>query len=480
MIRLGRPAQEGAAAVDRAALTAGYLREVKRRGARASELLGAVPESDLLNSIYLGRYLSRPLFIGRAEREQLYSDLENVRAALVSLPDRLYGGDIAAYARAVGANEVQVRATLRSTGRPVTRQARADLYADSSGFRRLEFNIGAAVAGMDNADICRGLLAHPVLAEFADSHGLGYVDSMHEQVNNMFAETGTERGSFPMVALAASLARYADVRTYIRHLVVRWRELGLDAHACRVEELKVTGGRVWLGGRPVDIISRLFLVEDFREPQALAVIGPVLDAAARGEVKMFTPLDSELLGNKAALAMISDQCNRHLFSAAELASFDRIVPWTVMVAPGQVTLEDGQRAELLDYAAAHQDGLVLKPVLLHSGEGVLLGWHPATSPQLWRQRLREAVSSPHVIQRRIRPVPELFPGDDGELVPWIVTWGVFTGVGGYGGVLARGATVASDMGVINVDTGASVGCCLSAFRAYGRADGLGGGRLGGG
>jgi hypothetical protein len=447
--------------VNRAALTASYLSEVRRRG--AAELLGALPESELLRAMYHGRYLSRPLFIGRAELDQLYADIENVRAALVRLPDLLFGGDLAAYARALGANETLVSAVLRSTGRPVTRQARADLYADASGFRLLEFNIGAAVGGMDNADICRGLLAHPVLAEFAKTHELGYVDSMREQVNNMFAETGVPPGSYPMVVLAASPPVYAGIGGYLRHLAVRWRELGLDAYVCRAEELRARGGRVWLGGRAVDMISRLFLVDDFFEPEALAALGPVLDAAGRGEVKMFTPLDSELLGNKGALAMISDERNRQLFSAAELASFDRIVPWTRMVRPGRVTLPGGERVDLLDYAAAHQDDLVLKPVLLHSGKGVLLGWHPGTSPRLWRQQLAEALGSPYVVQRRIRPVPELFPGDDGELAGWIVTWGVFTGVRGYAGAYARAATVDSSMAVINVDTGASVGCCLSAL-----------------
>src|SRR5260370_27568034 len=150
--------------MDRAALTERYLDRAAHLGINAGELLGPIGKSELLNSIYHGRYLSRPLFIGRAERDQLYGDLENVRDALVSLPDRLYDGDLAAYARALGANEVQVRAVLRSTGRPVTPQAPADLYTDSSGFRLLEFNIGAAIGGMDNADICRGLLAHPVLA----------------------------------------------------------------------------------------------------------------------------------------------------------------------------------------------------------------------------------------------------------------------------------------------------------------------------
>jgi hypothetical protein len=448
--------------VDRAALTARYLDQVQRRGAKARELIGPLPESELLNDFYHGRYLSRPLFIGQDEIQQIYADMRNLRSALASLPDRLYGGDLAAYARAVGANEVQVRAVLRSTGRPVTRLARADLYAEASGFRLLEFNIGSGVGGMDNADLCRGLLAHPVLAGFAQAHGLGYVDSMREHVASVLAETGTDPGSFPMVALAALPRLYADIGTYLHLLAPRWRELGLDAHACRAEDLRVRGGRVWLGGRAVDIVYRLFLMDDFLPPEALTVMGPVLDAACRGEVKMFTPLDSELLGNKCALAMISDDANRHLFTPEEVASFDRILPWTRMVRPGPVRLEDGTRVDLLDYAAEHQDDLVLKPALLHSGDGVLLGWHPGTTPRMWRDRLAGAAAGSAVLQRRVRVVPELFPGDAGELVPWIVTWGVFTGVNGYSGVLARAATVASDVAVIGVDTGASAGGCLAA------------------
>ena len=448
--------------MDRVALTAQYLDQVRRRGAKAGELLGPVAESELLRAFYRGRYLSRPLFIGHDEIQRLYADVENLRAALASLPDRLYGGDLAAYARAVGANEVQVRAVLRSTGRPVTRLARADLYAEASGFRILEFNIGSGVGGMDNADLCRGLLTHPLLAEFAESRRLGYVDSMREHVASVLAETGSDPGSFPMTALAASPRLYADIGAYLHHLAPRWRELGLDAHACCVEDLQVRGGRVWLGGRAVDILYRLFLMDDFLQPEGLTMMGPLLDAASRGEVKMFTPLDSEMLGNKNALAMISDDRNRHLFSTGELASFDRILPWTRQVRPGPATLEDGTRVDLLDYAAEHQEDLVLKPSLLHSGWDVVLGWHPTTSPRLWRDRLAAAVTGSYVLQRRVRPVPELFPDDAGELIPWIVGWGVFTGVNGYSGVLARAATVASDLAVIGVDTGAYAGTCLFA------------------
>jgi len=168
-----------------------------------------------------------------------------------------------------------------------------------------------------------------------------------------------------------------------------------------------------------------------------------------------------VFGSKAALAMLSDQANRDLFTPAELASFDRIVPWTRIVRPGKVTLEDGQRTDLLDYAVQHRRDLVLKPAGGCGGEGVVLGWDPGTSPALWQRQLASAVRDTYVIQRRIKPVPELFPDDNGGLIPWTVTWAVFIVVNGYGGVFARALTAGSSTDVINRSSGASFGCCLS-------------------
>ena len=453
---------------DRATLTARYLDEVTRSGARASELLGSLPESDLLDSLYHQRYLPRPVFLGHAEREQLHQDLENLGAALVSLPDRLYGGDITAFARAVGMTDVQASAVLPGRRQRATRLTRADLYADQSGFRVLEFNIGSPVGGIDNAEICRALLEHSLLAEFAGTHGLGYVDTMREQVDTILDETGAGPGSFPMVAVADWPDHYPGFRPYLRRLAVRWRELGLDAQPCHVGELEVHGGRVWLGGRRVDIIFRLFLIEQLLEPAGPALIGPVLGAVARGEVAMFTPMDSELFGSKSALAMLSDQRNRHLFSPAELASLDRVLPWTRMVRPGPVTLEDGQTVDLPDYAHSHQDDLVLKPALMGGGRGVVLGSDRQCGPEQWRGQFRRAIDGPYVIQRRVRPEPELFPDDRGELVPWIVTWGVFTLSAGHGGVYTRAVTAASGVTTINRHSGAYVGSGLSAGPAPAR------------
>jgi hypothetical protein len=284
---------------------------------------------------------------------------------------------------------------------------------------------------------------------------------MREQVRTMFAESGCAPGSFPVVALTDWPSSYPTMAPYMRQFAARWRELGLDAHPCHIGELEVRDGRVWLGDRPVDVISRMFLIEDLLEsPEAPGLMNPILDAAARGEVRIFTPMDSEVYASKGALAMLSDEQNRHLFDPDELASLDRLLPWTRMVRPGPVTLEDGRRVDLVEYTLAHRDDLVIKPTLLHGGNGVLLGWHEDTTEEVWRRQVSEALDGPYIVQRRIRPVPELFPGPDGTPVPWVVAWGVFTVSDGYGGVFARANTVDSGVAVINLGSGSSVGCAL--------------------
>ncbi|MGF1425983.1 hypothetical protein [Kitasatospora sp. LaBMicrA B282] len=445
-------------------LTDLYLEHVRRRGDKAAELIATQPDSEMLNALYKGRYLSRPLFLEAAEREQLHRDVENVRTALTSLPDRLFGGDLAAFARAVGMDEVQAAAVARSRAPQPTRFTRADMYADASGFRLMEFNMGSTLGGVDNAQLSRALLTHPGLAEFAEEHKLSLLDTAVEQMNTLYAETGTTAEGNPFIALTDWPTSFEDLGPYLHHVTANWAKSGIEAEACHVGQLEARDGGIWLNGRRVDVVYRLFMLEDLvSSPEAPALFEPVLAAVERGEVKIFTPLDAEVYASKGALAMLSDEANRHLFSSEELASLDRTLPWTRMVREGLVSLEDGSSVDLLEYALGHREELVLKPTSLHGGQGVLVGWHPDVTDEDWATALGEAMDGPFTLQRRIHPVPELFPGEDGEPEPWLVVWGVFTVSSGYGGVTAR-ATRSDDphSHVINVSSGASGGSALHA------------------
>jgi hypothetical protein len=451
--------------MNRADLSALFLEEVKRSGVRPTELNDdSHLASEDIRNFYSGKFLTRPLFLGHEECHRLHTDLANLHSALVSLPDRLYGGDLAGFARAIGMTEVQVSAIMRSQGTAVTRQARADMYTDRTGFKVLELNMGSALGGIDASDLCHMMMQHPLTAEFARTHRLAYADTMRGQVTDMFVETGSPRGSRPVMATTDWPSSFETLEPFMRHFTGRLHELGIDAYPCHIGQLEVRDGGVWLGGRRVDIIQRLFMLEDLLEyPDAMALMDPILDAVARGEVRMFTPMDAELFASKGALAMLSDERTRSLLDPEELASLDRILPWTRMLRSGPATLEDGSRVDLVDYAITHQQDLALKPTSLHGGQGVLLGWRSETDPQTWQERVREAVDGPYVIQRRIRPVPELFPTDDGDPVPWIVNWGVFTMVEGYMGVYARAVPVESDVEVITFGAGAHSGACFHAL-----------------
>ncbi|MCG7526213.1 hypothetical protein MHW47_17405 [Streptomyces sp. OfavH-34-F] len=449
--------------MDRVSLTSTYLAELETAGLSSEELLGALPQNKILNSDKpngVGLWLARPVFLGGEELGRLAKDLHNLLSALESLPEKLFGGDFAAFARAVGLTEPQVEAVMQNRGERMTRQSRADLVCDGTGFKLLELNLGSAIGGVDNVDVCRELLEVPVLAEFAERHGLTFVDSLREQVHNILTETGFSADDHPVVALTEWPSAFSDELPYMTQLCERWAGLGLDATPCHLGQLEARDGRVWLGERAVDIIVRIFLIRDVITPGAARLTAPVFDAARRGEVKIFTPLDTSAYASKAALSLLSDEGNRHVFTAETLASLDRILPWTRRVRREEVTLENGERVDLVEYALAHADDLVLKPTSLSGGKGVVLGWADDLTPDAWRAHVLAALDSPHVVQRRVRPAQETVPVPGGGTDRFRPVWGIITGVNGFIGGSVRAIPSAAGDVVVNVANGAHVGALL--------------------
>ncbi len=445
------------AAVTLNTLTSRYLAEASARGAAPARLVEVARQRiDLAATSYDGDCLTRPVFLEHAEFSVLRDDLLALHAALASLPARLFGGDMAAFARAVGMTGAQVTAIERAGGQAPTRLGRADTFRDETAFRVMELNLGSALGGLDNALLNRAFLTDPAVAAFVAAHGLSYVDTVDVLVGTLRSECGIEAGERPLIAVADWPDSFAILERQLRYSAAQLGRYGLEAVPCHLGQLQASGGRVWLDGRPVDVIYRVFLIKDLLRPEANELAGPVLRAAERGEVTLFAPIDAELYGSKGALALLSDEANRHLFGGTELASLDRVLPWTRMVRPGPVTVGGGGQADMAEYAFAERENLVLKPTALHSGAGVIQGW--LTSPDEWRRQLGAAMDGPFVLQRRIRPLAEPFPAENGQQ-PWALWWGVFLGAPGYGGAIVRGSTD-PDAGIKSMPHGSTGTCCF--------------------
>ena len=417
----------------------------------------ALAAADLKPTSYNGRCLTRPVFLAAAERDRLETDLARLHDALTALPARLHGGDLGTFARAAGMSEAQVTAVLRGRGTAPTRLTRADLYHDGVNFRLMELNIGSTVGGLDNAALNRAVLAHPAVAGFTAESGLSYVDTMAELADMLRAEYKTDDGHPPVFAAVDWPDSFATLEPQLRASAAVLAGYGIEILPCHLGQLDISGGQVRLDGRRIDVVYRVFMIEDLLDAAAPELVDPVLRAVERGEVGMFAPMDAELYGSKAALAMLSDEANRDRFTAEELASLDRILPWTRMVRDQPVTV-GGSTVDLLPYAAEQRTELVLKPTTMHGGLGVVLGWQ--ATPEAWAAALRGAADGPYVLQARIRSEPELFPAADGP-ERQVVNWGVFTVGRGYGGAIVRGSTDLGG-GVLNSAGGATLGCCFNA------------------
>ena len=450
-------------ALTNSSLTQAYLAGFAQRGERASELHSLVRDA-VADTSYEGRSLSRPGFLDRASISQLIGDLDQLYASLTGLPQRLFGGDLSAFARAVGATEAQADVILRSRGDRPSRMGRADFYLTESGFQLMEVNWGAALGGLDGAILNRAMLKHPYVAAFVAEHGLGFVDPLTELVDTLFTECHVRPGSRPVVALTDWPTSFEHLEPQLRTSAAILTPFGMEVYPCHVGQLRYADGRVWLGDRPIDVIYRLFLMEDLLTEAGPALIQPVLQAAERAEVAVFSPMDADLYGSKGALALLSDEENRRLWSPAERAALDRILPWTRMARPGPVTVA-GATVDLAEYAIAEQRELILKPTMMHGGQGIAAGW--LLEPDEWRERLEAAMGQPYVLQRRIHAIPERFPTDTG-VEEWTLSWGAFMVSRGYGGMWLRGSR--DPDATVNMLSGATATCCFTEPAVTGPPD----------
>jgi hypothetical protein len=435
-------------------LTDEYLATLTDGGLSASTVTETV-HSSVVDSSYLGRALTRPVFLGAQEYRQVTDDVNQLYRAITALPDRLFAGDLAGFARAVGMNEAQVSAVMRTRGDGPTRLARADLQLADDGFRMLEMNLGSTMGGLDNALLNQGMLSQPQIEAFVTGHGLTYVDTLAETAAAILNECKVPTGTRPVMAAADWPDSFVTLEPQLRRSAAMLAPLGIDAYACHVGQLRHENGRIWLDDRAVDVVYRLFTLEDLLSDEGPALCEPVIRATERGDVKMFTALDVRVYGSKGALAMLSDEANRHLLTEAERTSIDRILPWTRMLRRGPVTVGE-QRVDLEPYVLANREELILKPTLMYSGIGVVPGW--LTEPDQWREQIEAALDGPYLVQRRIHPHAEWFPAPDG-LEPWILVWGAYLMSEGRGGFWVRG-TSGTVTKVANMAQGATATCCF--------------------
>jgi hypothetical protein len=393
--------------------------------------------------------LLRPIVLTGAEQQDLAADLAALHRILLSLPERLYGGDVEAMCDALGFPPVHTAAVEATWRDDAVVLSRVDLMRDPGGFRAVEVNLHSSLGGIDSGPWHRAMLDVPAIADFAARHALSFLDPL-DGVTGALRAAARSRGlgAFPTVAIVDWPSTFPLVQARLGRLARLLTARGLNAFACHAGELSHRSGRLYARGCRVDVLYRIFVIDNVSQNPAL--LGPVLTAHRAGNLVLAMGFSAELIGNKGTLAMAGDPEHAASFTAAERAVLDRMLPWTRFV-----------REPLLETAMREQHDLILKPVGGYGARGVLPGW--ATDAQTWSDALAGAVGRPWVLQRRVRPVTERTPALSAAglgTAEMDVNWGAFLVGDRYSGMMIR-AVPSVGGGLISTSTGASIGACFT-------------------
>jgi hypothetical protein len=294
--------------------------------------------------------------------------------------------------------------------------SRIDAFIDpEDGVPRLtEFN-GETPAGLGYGDALSDLFAVlPVMAAFRRDWFVRPLPATPTLVATLL--TCWRRFSGQRTIPTIAIVDWDDVPTLSEFRLIRDRleHLGIPCRITTPGALEFRGGRLRdADGTPIDLVYKRVLLHELVAAGGLDQ--PLLHAVRAGAVAMVNPVTCKPLHKKASLAVLSDERHADRFTADQRAAIARHVPWTRVVEERH-TVVDGTRVDLLPWALAHRDHLVLKPNDDYGGAGIVLGW--TVDDSRWQTALRAALDAPAVIQRRIALPSEPFPslGPDGRMV----------------------------------------------------------------
>jgi hypothetical protein len=280
----------------------------------------------------------------------------------------------------------------------------AFFVSERGGLRFTEYNAETPAAAAYNDVLAEVFLGLPVMRAFLRRYEVRPQPSRQNVMHALLDafEQWSGRRARPRIAILD----WRDVPTYSEFVITAdyLRGQGLDCVIADPAEAEYRGGRLWVGGAAVDLIYKRVLISELVERGGLdhAVIRAVRD----GAVCMVNPFRCKILHKKASLAVLSDERNAGLFSAAEHAAIETHIPWTRRVEERTTTF-GGETVDLLPFIAEQREMLVLKPNDEYGGAGVVLGWEADAA--VWEATLRRALEEPYVVQQRVMIPVESYP-----------------------------------------------------------------------
>jgi len=206
---------------------------------------------------------------------------------------------------------------------------------------------------------------------------------------------------------------WREVKTYAEFEMCRefFEAAGYETMIVDPRELEFKGGWLRAGSFRIDLVYKRVVTGELLARGGLE--HPLVRAARERAVCVVNSFRVQMLFKKALFALLDDPAQEHLFTTEEIAALRRHIPWTRRLREGFTTYH-GRRVDLLEFAAANREQLVLKPNGEYGGRGVVLGW--ACKESVWAQAVQDALGASFVVQERVEVLRQPFPAMVNEAI----------------------------------------------------------------
>jgi hypothetical protein len=393
-----------------------------------------------------------PVFVDARKLQQIERTTVGLVELVKSIPERLFGNDPGRVREFYGLRDERSAALMLSPPNGIsTSLARCDLIDDGENFKCLELNISGSIGGWQIRFFDQTCRALPGIAEFLATEKIEarYTDPWRSAMA-MILTSGCQQGHDDAgrfniaVAVSSETTHWEGVIRAMNDLfqeVLRGSGTGCQGEVVKADPnaLRARGDALFCGNLRISAVI---------EPSGLQTTRDAFRCFKAGRVGLFNGPISAVLSSKSNLALLSQQEESDLFSAEEREVIRNSVPWSRLVADGPTTYR-GEKIDLIDFAVARRESLVLKPVAGYMGLGVIMG--SRTPPAEWLRHLQGTTGTGKILlQEYVTSRPYLFQYGEQGWASHQTIWGTFSFGGAYGGSFLR--VLPTDRGQTVVNT----------------------------
>ena len=427
-----------------------YHALVMEEGLLGAELRRAFGERLRESHMYFGdRVISpfaRPHFLTRGQLVYVQSAIRDVLSA-IAVVERRMNEDPAVVAQVCLSPGEAALIEADPGVFAYSTKSRMDTFLTPTAYKFCEYN-AESPAGMGYGDVLQDLyLGLPTMQRLAEKYRFSPL-KCRPRVLELLLQGWKQWGGSGRPRIG--IIDYDHVPTHSEFLIFQeyFEKNGFEVVVADPRSLELRQGRLMAGNFAIDLVYRRVLVNELLEH--LDECHALVEAVRTRAVCMLNSFRCKMLHKKLLFALLwSDEMQAH-FTAAQVAAVRRHVPWTCRVEEGFIN-HKGRRVDLVEFAMAEQQRLVLKPNDEYGGKGVVIGWERTASQ--WEEALRDALAYPHILQERV-PVPRAdFPDLDLNMAPRIVDLDPYVFNGEAIGFLTR----LSDTSLCNVTSGGRPG-----------------------